>query len=86
MAHFYVWVRDFLRLVGAHHDQPEQQDDQEVEQKCGQPRHTRPVAVGRDTVAGSLGPTVPQVTAAKVCYHELEMVFGEGCVRPWQQV
>ena len=64
MAPFYVWVRDYLRLVGAHHDQPGQQEDQEVEQKCGQPHHTRPVAVGRDTVAESPGPTVPQETAA----------------------
>ena len=86
MAHFYVWVRDFLRLVGAHHDQPGQQEDQEVEQKCGQPHHACPGAVGRDTVAGSPESTVPQEGAAKVCYHELEVVFGEGWVLPWPQV
>ena len=80
--------------VEAHHDQPGQEEGQEGQQGWGQPRHVCTQVVGRDTVAGSPVPKLPQDTAvvcyhepqdtAVVCYHEPEMVLGEwGWVQPW---
>jgi hypothetical protein len=56
------------------------EEGQVGEQGQGQPHHAGHGVVGRETVAGSPGPKVPQETAAKVQVysHELEVVFGEG--------
>ena len=62
MAQFHVRVRDIPMPVEAHHDHPGQEEGQEGQQGWGQPRHVCTQAVGRDTVAGSPVPKLPQDT------------------------